>query len=645
MGCACSSASEKVSLEGSLSQTSGCSSLQGDANGSVAGGKDESMHSLKSAADSQALKHRRAWISGEHKDSMIQPHDSSDKARIAQVLKKLNATDGMLSKEQVRTMLNRAVGGIETMLFDKIFALFDVHGNDQVDKHDFVVALSFLSQQGSARNAVDLAFRLFDVDASGEMSKPEFNSMIRAIMCNRLKHALDTPYGRAAFRTHMENEWSLESIKFWETVTHICDIHGNCESSEGSGAAPSKSGGIPVSVARQLFDQYICENAPEQINIAGITQQAIVEELQRAAECGEPTVPVDVFRQAAEEIMQLMEMDNFERFRNQLASETERDRQGDILQVNYAEEAWDALGLGPDDLMSREQFRAWAKDNPTYFHFLEDIREALQPLFTDANVMDSAMSLHSMPEGSAGEEQGSLKGGALLPNEENPALTSTGQKLSSRTLRARSSTNSTARRISRGSENTYDLENEDLSAGSADGEELGASSPVGVLFIETSMEPLAGVGGGGETGMKRSTSNLSIGSKGGSVAMPKRLYQRHGTSLVSMRTAMDSDGRTVRVFTVDSGAASRSEGGSPFTPPPAPPGSPLGAFANEGDHAEVPPRHVVPSYSESAPGALGGKPVTTPPLRETRVHRIQDSAEVLDRSAEGNCSARLNFLL
>lgn len=520
---------------------------------------------------SQTFKLRKEWIDGEQRDTSYQEEAGSDKnLKIAQVLDNLNAQDGLLSRDQVRAVLNRVMGGVDALLFDKIFALFDVNGSEQVDRKDFVVALAFLSQQGSARNAVDLAFRLFDTDANGGLSRSEFNTMITAIMSNRLKHALDTPYGREAFRTHMETEWSLESIQFWEIVTKLCTLYGKDheeghiqdkkdKEAEEDGPAEStvpstrysdackrknlvcldgRCCGIPVSMAKHVFDQYISENAPDQINIAGITQQEIKDHLKRATEKGEPTVPVQVFRQAAEEIMQLMEMDNFERFRRRLQKETERIRHGEVPNIDYAETAWTKLGLEHDALMTPVQFRVWAKENPSYFYFLEDIRKALHPFFA------KPCSLMEHCENDIGT--GEIQSGIVAQDYEDlhddaPRLGSSASSVKEPLSEGYPLVEARTRRLSEQTLCTDRTETASQASEALGNSESNSLQEMPALESQTSER-----------------SNAS--SRRSSVQMPKRLYQRYGTSLVSVRTGYDSDGRQVRVFTIDSSGAFQSNG-------------------------------------------------------------------------------------
>uniref|UniRef100_A0A7S2WST5 Calmodulin n=1 Tax=Mucochytrium quahogii TaxID=96639 RepID=A0A7S2WST5_9STRA len=333
---------------------------------------------LTTSASAVAI-HKQRWFieEGEERHKRAFSDHELFEQQFDDVLNECGAEDGKLTRNQMKLVFNRVIPNIDDLIFDKIFALFDADGDEIVERNDFMVAMAFLIQQGSARNNIELAFRLFDVDANGEISQKEFNTMICSVLSNRLKYALQTDYGREAFKGHMKREWSNESVEFWETVNKLCEIYA---------AKNSEKCGVPLSVAQKVFQQYIEEEAPDQINIGSSTHDNIRSSIDRAMATGEETVPIDSFKKAAEEIMQMMELDSFERFRKDLAIKARKASAGYNEQLDYADKAWAELGLDPEKGMTLELFKRWSADNINYFSFLEELQRAVERIVHGTDV-------------------------------------------------------------------------------------------------------------------------------------------------------------------------------------------------------------------------------------------------------------------
>jgi Ca2+-binding EF-hand superfamily protein len=67
-----------------------------------------------------------------------------------------------------------------------------------VSYQEFTVAMLFMLYRGSADDNVDVAFKMFDTNRSGSISKAEFNDMICSIIGVRLSTVLDNPVSTRA---------------------------------------------------------------------------------------------------------------------------------------------------------------------------------------------------------------------------------------------------------------------------------------------------------------------------------------------------------------------------------------------------------------------------------------------------------------
>jgi len=458
-------------------------------------------------ADTIAQK-RREWVTNldiigsTQEGSNLTLHEQMETA-----LNDMGDCNTRIDRAALEKLVLAVIGRIDDLVFEKMFALFDVDSDGYLERNDCLIAVAFLAQHGSNMDKVELAFRLFDLDSSGEISQTEFNAMVISIVSNKLKYTLQTEHGRKAFKAHMQSEWSAESIEFWESVTALSQAYGWKETnpdllvadeqnqvfSSSPAGVPAKMvpdegkdkrqhcAFIPLSVAQTVFEQFIPPGAPKQINIAANTYERIADAMKRAHEDGEQKVPIDSFLFASREIMQLMEQDAFERFKQRMVHQSalHQSQKGEDGGVNYAKEAWAQVSLKESENMPLETFRKWAAQNPQYFIFLDELE-------------------HVMDKASQDEQQGDSV------ENQNGLL----RQKSRRMLNLAANWHSNS-----------DLDSKDSNS------------------AEQEVKP--------PTDHEEDKSEV--------IPMPKRLYYRRPTSLVSMSIEADEGGNPVRVLTVGLG--------------------------------------------------------------------------------------------
>jgi hypothetical protein len=110
------------------------------------------------------------------------------------------------------------------------------------------------------------------------------------------QHLLSNPNILAAFAVFVAHEASLENVDFWMASRRFRN-------------QITRSRQILMQDARALYDMYISPNAAKQVNLMGTIQTT----LQQAVQYG--CITKLTFEEAEQEILRLMDMDSFARFR------------------------------------------------------------------------------------------------------------------------------------------------------------------------------------------------------------------------------------------------------------------------------------------------------------------------------------------
>lgn len=356
----------------------------------------------------------RSWRKVEEKQEEKSGLPENERTSLERTYSKIvtySSESETITKNSLRKAFDDIVGKtFNESLFDKLFAIFDTDSDGSVNVNEFVVAMAFLLSLDSQKDNIEIAFSLFDSDFDGRIGRDEFNAMINSIFANRLSYVLNTNEGKKLFRQHLETEWSVENIKYYDAVLECCRKYGTQNelsllrrSQSGMEAqseiiaqslqkrkstelarthedilfgkdpsSPMKSR-FPRAEAEELYNTFIAKDAAEQINIADTTTRSI--EASLTEDPTSDTVQMRSFFAAAIEIHDLMESDSFQRFKSKLSDGTHR------KDVDYARDVWQTLNIAEDGGLSLEDFRSWASMNPGYFKFLEDIQKQLHILF------------------------------------------------------------------------------------------------------------------------------------------------------------------------------------------------------------------------------------------------------------------------
>lgn len=264
-----------------------------------------------------------------------------------------------LTKQELMEAFTKMGKRIDEEMINKVFVLFDANGDGVVDLTEFMVAMLFLSYRGSAKDNVELAFRLFDTNRSGDVSKREFSEMISSIIGTSVPTLLNISEAEKLFRKHLEQEFAIESLDF---IDELESLKKRYPPSTGNSA----KGLIPITEAKALIEKYILEGSPEQVNVSEKLRISVKSNLDEAVQSGSSAMSWKSFLDAEEEIIGLLERDKLPRFKKRIRNST-----------TFADSVWKTIGLNDEDGMSVEQFRSWSATHPGIFSFLDEMQKAI----------------------------------------------------------------------------------------------------------------------------------------------------------------------------------------------------------------------------------------------------------------------------
>eukprot|EP00937_MAST-01D_sp_MAST-1D-sp2_P002009 g2009.t1 len=134
---------------------------------------------------------------------------------------------------------------------------------------------------------------------------------IRVMVQNAtLKNVLRHPIGRQYFKQQLEQEFSQENIDFWLRTEEFYSVHrfGNRLRSLSVAHKDEVAEELADS-AREIFAHFVSEDAPHQINIRSATRKQLAKDVKaRRFDAG-------MFRAAQTEIYEMMQADNYARFK------------------------------------------------------------------------------------------------------------------------------------------------------------------------------------------------------------------------------------------------------------------------------------------------------------------------------------------
>jgi len=120
-----------------------------------------------------------------------------------------------------------------------------------------------------------------------------------------LKNVLRHPTARKFFVRQLEKEFSQENIEFWLEADKFYRVY----TWGARGRAKDTIARDIQASADFIYQQFICNDAPKQVNIKSASQKLLTSRIT------EHKVDAHMFREAQNEIYNLMEADNFARFK------------------------------------------------------------------------------------------------------------------------------------------------------------------------------------------------------------------------------------------------------------------------------------------------------------------------------------------
>mmetsp|Transcript_7450 Transcript_7450/g.8561 ORF Transcript_7450/g.8561 Transcript_7450/m.8561 type:complete len:464 (-) Transcript_7450:756-2147(-) len=260
---------------------------------------------------------------------------------------------GSGTKDSLRDFLRNELNlRLQEDVFETVFQHMDVNKDGLVDQTEFAVGMCMLSKEGAGKSDADLLFSLFDTDADESLSKTEFATMILSIVGTDLSSFFSISGAKSSFAEFLESEYNGELLEFCDEVKELV------------GTESEKS--VTVEDASKIFNTFIKEDAPKQINISH-AQRKEFEKILKDAEKSAANVPSTIFDNPLAESLYVLKTDPFPRYKARL-------RQGES--DPFINGIWMKARLKQGDQMNRETFKQWEKQTPELFSFLQKLQSA-----------------------------------------------------------------------------------------------------------------------------------------------------------------------------------------------------------------------------------------------------------------------------
>ncbi|KMS65392.1 hypothetical protein BVRB_036450, partial [Beta vulgaris subsp. vulgaris] len=111
--------------------------------------------------------------------------------------------------------------------------------------------------------------------------------------------------GFAAFKRHLEKEFAVENLLFWKDVNLFRE---KCDADD-AGRLSCKS----IILSWAIFDKYLCSSAPLEINLPFQLSMKF-RNIFANRMGGSPAITAAIFDEAANQVLQLIEVDSLPRF-------------------------------------------------------------------------------------------------------------------------------------------------------------------------------------------------------------------------------------------------------------------------------------------------------------------------------------------
>mmetsp|Transcript_6832 Transcript_6832/g.8629 ORF Transcript_6832/g.8629 Transcript_6832/m.8629 type:complete len:365 (-) Transcript_6832:159-1253(-) len=323
---------------------------------------DESAYSL---ADAKKIAEK--GIAWEAKEAAILDKEATAykltlEYKFHDLLRNMESSANALDKTQLYHLFNEDFKlDISDDLFEKLFNLMDCDGNGTVDEQEFAVTMCFLLHKGSAHDKIELAYKLFDTNKDGSISKREFSDMISSILGPHLKNIVEIPGGKESFKAFVEKEMAGELFSYYEEISDQKKTYGE--------------DGIPMNIAENIVDMYIKVDSDMQVNISADQREEIEKSIKKGKEEDADKVPFSVFQPSFMETISLLETGPLPRFKKAIKTPP--------YEI-FTTRAWNICDLEEKEDMSLEKFKEFSEKTPNLFQFLEELTEELEyDLFKD----------------------------------------------------------------------------------------------------------------------------------------------------------------------------------------------------------------------------------------------------------------------
>ena len=306
-----------------------------------------------SAADNrQSTKEERATRYNQQTKRMSMPTDaaarrmfSEYRRRSSQIGAEGSDAPKKMDYDGLRALLSESGDAVDDDLFSFLLKIFDPDGDGFIDTNEFMLALSLLAQKTETpEDQVEATFSLFDVDATGTLSREEFEQMIQVTVNLNLSSLLQTEEGMATFEEAVKAEYSEENLAFWRATQAYAEL-------DDEDARRAK--------AAELIATYVKSGAELQVNLPSAVQAKVLKGAEGAAR--------ELFVAAAAEIFRLMERDTYRRFREEGAAQ------------KLVDEFFSSMGEN-DGVVQQEQFSEWAMSHPQVLVLFAQLSKIIRSL-------------------------------------------------------------------------------------------------------------------------------------------------------------------------------------------------------------------------------------------------------------------------
>ncbi len=256
----------------------------------------------------------------------------------------------VLSENNLRQLFGKSFS-VNPVICHQLLAIMDRDGDGEVDVREFSSTMAMLlNAEDTLDDRVHLAFYMFDSNKSGALSKKQFQRLLNATLNTRLISLLHNPTGASYLRQHMQKEFSLENLDFWNATEAL-----------SGDSAPSDEEQFERECVR-IYERYIDEDSEECVNISAATR-AEIRKFIKLRETDRVPIPREVYHAAAGEVFQLIKADTFARFK---ANHEVIDK--------MVEQLWTQVHGKESSNVSFIEFYQFALKNPETVSFISDLR-------------------------------------------------------------------------------------------------------------------------------------------------------------------------------------------------------------------------------------------------------------------------------